>query len=135
MDDAKTTVSFTRMSYEKKESLAKWILLSCAILFGTLLMLLFIFFVIEPIIGIPIEEPHQPSFFELFVLLPIVLFIFIIGMIFGTLIGLLLLRPFVSRHEIESMVKRPYIKGVSDISLKLIKVVYGEKSEYLSLFI
>ena len=115
------------MNFKNKENLAKWILLSCSILFGTLLMLLFIFFAIEPIIGISIEEPHKPSLFELFILLPIVLLLFIIGMIFGILIGLILLRSFINKHEIEKMVKRPYIKGVSDISLRLINIAYREK--------
>ena len=87
-------------------------------------MLLFIFYAVEPITGIPIEEPHNPSLFELFILLPIVLLLFIIGMFFGTFIGLLLIRPLINEHEIESMVKTPYVKGISDISLRLIKVVY-----------
>ena len=108
----------------EKESIAKWTILFCALFIGSLLMLLFIFYAVEPLIGIPIEEPHNPSLFELFILLPIVLILFILGMIFGTFIGLLLIRPFINEREIESMVKTPYVKGVSDISLRLIKIVY-----------
>ncbi len=108
----------------EKESIAKWILLFCALSIGSLLMLLFIFCAIEPITGIPIEEPHNPSLFELFILLPVVLLLFILGMILGTFIGLLLIRPFINELEIESMVKAPYVKGISNISLRLIKIVY-----------
>ncbi len=108
----------------KKENVAKWIILFCALLFGSLLMLFFIFYAVEPITGIPIEEPHNPSLFELFILLPIILILFIIGMTFGTFIGLLLIRPFINEHEIKRMVKTPYVKGISDISLRLIKSIY-----------
>ena len=117
------------MIYRKKESFVKWIMLFCAILFGMLFMLLFIFFAIEPIIGIPIDEPHKPSLFELFILLPLVLVIFIIGMIIGTFIGLMLIKLFVNKYEIDEMIKQPYIKGVSDLCSRMINVVYRDNEK------